>query len=60
MMNEIRVNLSQEKTNFINDTYQKELQYWKKVALKKALTENETKELIDLAPSRAFLVRNLQ
>ena len=34
-MNEIEVDLSQEKTNFINDAYQKELQYWKKVALKR-------------------------
>ena len=49
-------NLSQEKINFINNTYQKELQYWKKVALKKALTKNETKELIDLAPSGVFLI----
>ena len=32
------------------------LQYWKKVALKKALTKNETKELIDLAPSGVFLI----
>ena len=35
MMNKIEVNLSQEKINFINDTYQKELQYWKKAVLKK-------------------------
>ena len=41
MMNEIEVNLSQEKINFVNDNYQKELQYWKKLALKKASTENE-------------------
>lgn len=38
-------NLSQEKINFINDTYQKELQYWKKAALKKASIENETTEV---------------
>ena len=38
----------------MNDSFQKELQYWKKVGLKKALTENETKELIDLAHSRGF------
>ena len=57
MMNEIEVNLSQEKINFVNDNYQKELQYWKKLALKKASTENEAKELIDLAPSTVFLIR---
>ena len=55
-MNEIEV-LSEEKINFINDSYQKEIHYRKKVALKKASTENETKELIDLAPSRVFLIR---
>ena len=32
-MNKIEVNLSQEKIDFINEAYQKELQYWKKVAL---------------------------
>ena len=53
-MNEIEENLSQEKINFINDAYQKQLQYWKKVSLKKALTKNETKELTDLALSRVF------
>ena len=53
-MNETEVNLSQDKINFVNDTYQKELQYCKEAALTKASTENETKELINLAPSRAF------
>ena len=51
VMNEIEVNLSHEKLNFINDTYQKELQYWKK----SVLTKNERKELRDLAPARVFL-----
>ena len=55
-MNEIEVGLSQEKINFINDTYQKELQYWKEAALKKALDENEAKELTDLAPFKVFLI----
>ena len=32
-VNKIEVDLSQEKIVFINDTYQKELQHWKKVAL---------------------------
>ena len=56
-MNKIEVNLSQGKINFINDTYQKELQYWEKAALKKVLDENEAKEFTDLAPSRVFLIR---
>ena len=48
--------MSQEKIDFINDTYKKELQDWKKVALKKVLTKNERKELINLAPSTDFLI----
>ena len=55
-MNKIEVNLSQEKINFINDTHQKGLQYWKEAALKKDSTENEAKESTDLAPLRAFLI----
>ena len=42
-MNKIEANLSQEKINFKNDTYQKKSQYWKKAALKKASTEKEIK-----------------
>ena len=58
-MNEIEVNLSQEKVKFINNTYQKELKYWKETALKKASTENEAKELTDLIPLRVLLVRKI-
>ena len=43
-MNKIEVSLSQEKINFINDTYQMELQYWKEVALKKASDEDEAND----------------
>ena len=32
-INKIEVNLAQEKIDFINDAYQKELQYWKNIAL---------------------------
>ena len=49
-INEIEVNLSQEKIKFINDAYQKELHYWKKPALESVLTENRRKQLTDLAP----------
>ena len=38
-MNEIEENLSQEKINFINDAYQKQLQYWKKASLKKGFNQ---------------------
>ena len=50
--NEIEINLSQEKIDFINDAYQKKLKYWTELALKKSSAENEAKELIDLAPLR--------
>ena len=57
VVNEIEVNLSQEKINLINDVHQKELQYWKKLALRSVSTENATKELMDLAPLRVCLIR---
>ena len=41
VINKIEVNLSQEKIDFINEAYQKELKYWEKVALESVLTENE-------------------
>lgn len=53
-MNEIEVNLSQEKIDFINDAYQKELQCPKKVALESVLTKNRRNQLTDLAPLRVF------
>ena len=34
-MKKIEVNLSQEKINFINGTYQKELWYWRQATLKR-------------------------
>ena len=49
-MNEIEVNLSQEKIKVINDAYRDDLQYWEKVAFDSVLTENERKDLTDLAP----------
>ena len=54
-MDKIEVNLSQEKLHLINDTYLEELQYWKKVALDNFPTENERKQLTDLAPPQVFL-----
>ena len=58
-MNEIEVNLSQEKIEFINGACQKELHYWKKAALESVLTKNRRKQLTDLAPLRAFLLARL-
>ena len=57
VMNKIEVDLSQEKIDFVNDAYQKELQHWKKVGLESVSIENEAKEIIDLAPSRICLIR---
>ena len=50
------MNLPQEKIDFINDAHQKELQYWKNIALE-SKNEHERKELTDLASLRVFLGR---
>ena len=42
-----------KKIDFNNDIHQKELQYWKNIALD-SKNENETKQLTDLAPLRVF------
>ena len=55
-INKIEVNLPQEKIDFINDAHQKELQFWKNIALA-SKNENEKKQLTDLAPLRVFLAR---
>ena len=49
-MNKIEVDLSQEKIDFLNDAYQKELQHQKNVALESVSTKNESKQLTDLHP----------
>ena len=58
--NKIEVEIDQEEVDFRNDTYEKELQYWKRAALESVSTENGAKELIDLVPSRVILVRKLK
>ena len=55
-INKIRVNLPKEKVDFINNTHQKELNYWKKIALE-GKNEDEKEQLADVAPLGAFLVR---
>ena len=47
-MNKIKIEIHQEKIDFINDAYEKELRYWKRAALESVPTKNEAKELIDL------------
>ena len=59
-MDEVKFEVHQEKADFINDAYKKELQYWKRVALESVSIKNEAKELIDLAPSRVILVRKVK
>ena len=58
--NRIEVEIYQEKVDFINDAYEKELRYWKRAALESVSTENEAKELTDLAPSRVIFVRKVK
>ena len=53
----IEVEVHQEKVDFISDAYEKELRYWKRAALESVSTENEARELIELAPRRVTLVR---
>ena len=58
--NKIEVEIHQEKVDFINDAYEKELRYWKRAALESVSTEKEAKELIELAPPRVILVRKVK
>ena len=50
-INKVEVNLPQEKIDFINVSHQKELQYWKSIALA-SKNEYETKQLTDLMMQR--------
>ena len=58
--NRIEVEIHQEKVDFINDAYEKELRYWKRVALESVSTEIEARESIELAPRRVILVRKVK
>ena len=53
----IEIQVNQEKIDYINYAYNKEITYWKKAALEKVLTENGKKELMDLAPSNVSFIR---
>ena len=55
--NRIEPEIHQEKVDFVNDAYEKELRYWKRATLESVSTENEARELIELAPRRVILVR---
>ena len=58
--NKIEVEIHQEKVDFINDAYEKELRYWKRAALESVSTKNEARELIELAPRKVILVRKVK
>ena len=45
----VEVEFNQEKIDFINDAYERGLQYWARVALESVSAENE-RELTELAP----------
>ena len=53
----VEVEVHQVKVNFINDAYEKGLEYWKRAALESVSTKNEARELIELAPRKVILVR---
>ena len=53
----IEIEVNQEKIDYINYVYNKEITYWKKAALERVLNDSEEKELQDLVPSRILLIR---
>ena len=55
----IEVEIHQEKVDFINYAYEKELRYWKRAALESVSTENEVRGLTELGPVRVILVRKV-
>ena len=52
-VNRIEANLPQEKIDFINDVHEKEVDYWKRIALE-GRSKDEKKQLRDLAPLKSF------
>ena len=52
----MEIEVNQEKIDYINYVYNKEITYWKKAALERVLNESEEKELLDLASSRCLLI----
>ena len=52
-----KIEIDQEKTEYINFAYNEEITYWKKAVLDRVLKGRDEKELVDLAPSRVLLIR---
>ena len=59
-MDEVKVEIHQEKVHFINNAYEKGLRYWKREALESVSTENEVRKLTELAPRRVILVHKVK
>ena len=49
-----KIEIDQEKMEYINFAYNEEITYWKKAALARVVNEKEEKELVDLAPPRVL------
>ena len=45
-----KIEINQEKMEYINFAYKEEITFWKKEALARVLNEREEKELVDLVP----------
>ena len=52
-----KIEMDQEKMEYMNFAYNEEIIYWKKAALDRILNEREQKELVDLAPPKVLLIR---
>ena len=59
-MDEVKVEIHQEKVHFINNAYEKGLRYWKREALESVSTKNEARKLTELAPRRVILVQKVK
>ena len=59
-MEEVRtkkIEVNQDKIDYVNYAYSKEVTYQRKAVLERVSTESEEKELIDLASSKVSLIR---
>ena len=49
-----KIEIDQEKMEYINFAYNEKITYWKKAALDRVSNERGAKELVDLAPPRVY------
>ena len=50
-----KIEIDQEKMEYINSDYNEEIAYRKKATLARVLNESVEKELVDLAPAKSFI-----